>query len=67
MKSFRTTAALGAAALVILTSGAAFAGAPSAPSSGSTAVRPAASAHARTHRQVRHARHHRAMTPAKKK
>lgn len=66
MKSLRSTAAFGAAALVILTSGAAFAGTPSAPSSGSHA-RPAASARAHSHRQVSHTRHHRAMTPAKKK
>lgn len=64
MKSFRSTAAFGAAALVILTSGAAFAGAPSAPSSGAHA-RPAASA--RAHHRVSHARTHRAVTPAKKK
>jgi hypothetical protein len=66
MKSFRSAAAFGAATLVILTSGAAFAGTPSAPSSGATA-RPAASARAHSHRQASHARHHRAVTPAKKK
>jgi hypothetical protein len=65
MKSFRSTAAFGAAALVILTSGAAFASAPSAPSSGAHA-RPAA-ASARAHHRVSHARTHRVVTPAKKK
>lgn len=64
MKSFRSTAAFGAAALVILTSGAAFAGTPAAPSSGANA-RPAASA--RAHHRASHARTHRAVTPAKKK
>ena len=70
MKSFRSTAAFGAAALMILTSGAAFAGTPSphsaAPSSGAHA-RPAASARAQSHHRVSHARSHRAVTPAKKK
>lgn len=66
MKSFRSTAAFGAAALVILTSGAAFAGTPSAPSSASHA-RPAASARAQSHHRVSHARSHRAVTPARKK
>lgn len=68
MKSFRSTAAFGAAALVILTSGAAFAGtspaSSGAPSSGAHA-RPAALA--RAHHRVSHARTHRAVTPAKKK
>lgn len=47
MKSFRSTAAFGAAALVILTSGAAFAGTTPAPSTAMTA-RPAATASATT-------------------
>ncbi|GAA0766827.1 hypothetical protein [Brevundimonas aurantiaca] len=75
MKSFRTSAVLGALAVVALSSGAAFAGTvpASAPASAAAAGRaPAATAStahsttsaARPQRPARHSRHQRAETPA---
>ena len=74
MKSFRTSAVLGARAVVALSSGAAFAGTvpASAPASAAAAGRaPAATAstaHSTTsaarQRPARHSRHQRAETPA---